>query len=152
MCNTARQLGSSVGILSASIRLRQRLGRVLFLFQENAADLFPDEVSRGDSELRVRRKLTPKSARQEALEERVASHTPESNDLVLDLKPLSTEFEMFASDLSTLLECFSQFPEFVDEIPDQSLCADIKVCSCPKVPASISHVGVQVLGGVAERV
>ncbi len=42
--NAARQLGSSVAILSSAFHLRERLAQLLFLYQENAADLFPRKV------------------------------------------------------------------------------------------------------------
>ncbi|KAG1850769.1 hypothetical protein C8R48DRAFT_778114 [Suillus tomentosus] len=43
--NAARQLGSSVGILSSAFRLRERLTKLLLLFRENAATLFPRKIS-----------------------------------------------------------------------------------------------------------
>jgi hypothetical protein len=43
--NAARQLGSSVGILSSAFHLRERLAQIAWLFRENAADLFPRKVS-----------------------------------------------------------------------------------------------------------
>jgi hypothetical protein len=42
--HTARQLGSSVGILSSAFHLRERLSAILHLFHENAADLFPRRI------------------------------------------------------------------------------------------------------------
>ena len=123
LSNEARQLGSSVGILSASSRLRERLGRVLHLFRENAADLFPREIKR-------------KAADGVALERRLNAHVRVhrvfdflnfNTSTSLERKDLPAELHMFSRDISTLLECFSQFPDFVDEIPDRSLADDLRV-------------------------
>ncbi|TFK23802.1 hypothetical protein FA15DRAFT_757007 [Coprinopsis marcescibilis] len=43
--NASRQLGSSVAILASGFHLRERLAQLLYLYRENAADLFPRKVS-----------------------------------------------------------------------------------------------------------
>ena len=45
---------------------------------------------------------------------------PQPQDLPLELS-------LFAKDLATLLDCFSSFQDFVEEVPEQSLEADLKV-------------------------
>lgn len=42
-------------------------------------------------------------------------------------KYLSAELQMFSQDVSALVECFTQFPEFIDEIHDQSFKNELKV-------------------------
>jgi hypothetical protein len=49
LSNAARQLGSSVGILSSAYHLRERVAQILHLFHENAADLFPRKVQHHDT-------------------------------------------------------------------------------------------------------
>lgn len=44
LCNEARKLGSSAGILSASTRLRERLDLLLRAFRSNAQKLHPKEM------------------------------------------------------------------------------------------------------------
>jgi WD repeat-containing protein 26 len=124
LSNEARQLGSSVGILSASSRLRERLGRVLYLFRENAADLFPQKVKRKGDGVPIDRRLNPRTKVQRMFD--YMNLTPAAD---LDRKHLPSELHMFSRDISTLLECFSQFPDFVDEIPDQTLGEDLRVGS-----------------------
>ena len=145
----ARQLGSSVGILSASSRLREKLGRVLYLFRENAEDLFPNlKAKRQRAKVPVFRRLNKRrrgnaiavgnKRRSKGSKEGV--HDTDHHLLglppndgrghanAIDRKFLSAEMQAFARDISTLLECFSQFPDYVDEIPEQSLGQELKVC------------------------
>lgn len=42
---------------------------------------------------------------------------------------LPAELALCAKDIATLLDCFSQFPDFVEEVPEQSLEQDLKVCT-----------------------
>lgn len=107
-----------MGILSASSRLRERLGRVLYLFQENSSDLFPQKIQRQHNEVSTYRRLNRR--------QRTLNNTDTAN---LAREDFSSELQLFSQDISNLLECFSQFPEFVDEIPDQSLGAELTVRS-----------------------
>ncbi|EKM59697.1 uncharacterized protein PHACADRAFT_192071 [Phanerochaete carnosa HHB-10118-sp] len=119
LSNKTRKLGSSVGILSASSRLRERLGRVLHLFRENAAGLFPQIVHKKSFEPSVFRRLASERHRFFG-SLNLAAHAA---DLVP--KDFALELQLFSQDVSTLLECFSQFPEFLDEIPNRSLSGDL---------------------------
>ncbi|KIP12841.1 hypothetical protein PHLGIDRAFT_32714 [Phlebiopsis gigantea 11061_1 CR5-6] len=137
-----RQLGSSVGILTASSRLRERLGRVLFLFRENAEDLFPQlKAKRKKGEVAVFRRLNKRTYHRAQAAGNVRGTEPRANDSPtqerrllgfpvadgqghsgpVNRKHLPLEMQAFSLDIATLLECFSQYPDFVDEIPDQSL-------------------------------
>ena len=126
LSNAARQLGSSVGILSASFRLCERLSRVLFLFRENAVALFPNKVFRKrqvgrywnfNRQRRNRRRnrlLTLVSRFSTNLDRPTAEHLPD-------------ELTALAKDIGTILDCFGQYPEFVDEVPEQGLEKDLEV-------------------------
>ncbi|GJE84620.1 WD40 repeat-like protein [Phanerochaete sordida] len=119
LSNRTRKLGSSVGILSASSRLRERLGRILHLFRENAAGLFPHIVPRKDYQPAVFRRLASKRHgffNSLNLTGHAADEVPQ--DFALEL-------QLFSQDVSTLLACFSQFPEYLDEVPDRTLGSDL---------------------------
>ncbi|EKM59689.1 uncharacterized protein PHACADRAFT_205913 [Phanerochaete carnosa HHB-10118-sp] len=113
LSNKARKLGSSVGILSASSRLRERLGRVLYLFRKNAAGLFPQKIPQLEKfQPSMFRRLVSK---RHGMFDHLVSQSTE-----LEPKHIALELQLFARDVHTLLECFNQFPEFIDEIPDQA--------------------------------
>ncbi|GJE84631.1 WD40 repeat-like protein [Phanerochaete sordida] len=113
LSNKARKLGSSVGILSASTRLRERLGRVLYLFRKNAAGLFPQKIPRLEKfQPSMFRRLVSK---RHGFFDHVFSQSTE-----LQPKHIALELQFFAEDIHTLMECFNQFPEFIDEVPDQA--------------------------------
>ena len=40
---------------------------------------------------------------------------------------LAGEFRQFSEDVVTLFDCFGQYPEFLEELPDRSLADDLKV-------------------------
>lgn len=120
--NAARQLGSSVGILSSAFKLRERLTKVLFLFRENAASLFPRKVTRHTRESLLNPNLMDRKRRRSTWR---IHRPPPVTKLILeeDLQPetLPSQFESFATDVVTFLNCLSEFPEFNDEAVDQSM-------------------------------
>lgn len=120
--NAARQLGSSVGILSSAFKLRERLTKVSFLFRENAASLFPRKVSRHTRESLLNPNLMDRKRRRSTWR---IHRPPPVTKLILeeDLQPetLPSQFESFANDVVTFLNCLSEFPEFNDEAVDQSM-------------------------------
>lgn len=129
LSNASRQLGSSVGILSASFRLCERLGRVLYLFRENAIVLFPNKVFRRGRELQVERYWNFKRQRRSRRRNRllsVVSRINTSQDRP-SAEDLPDELIGLAKDIGVVLDCFSQYPEFLDEVPGQSLEKDIEV-------------------------
>ncbi|KAF7797508.1 hypothetical protein EIP86_008708 [Pleurotus ostreatoroseus] len=128
--NEARQLGSSVGILSASFRLCERLARILHLFRQNAHALFPKLKLRAKGlELNVDRRWNFKRQRRRrhtdnrflSLVTRLSTTREEPK-----AKELPAELVLFAKDIAMLLDCFSQFPDFLEEVPEQSLETDLK--------------------------
>ncbi|KDQ58352.1 hypothetical protein JAAARDRAFT_34151 [Jaapia argillacea MUCL 33604] len=131
--NAARQLGSSVGILSSIYHLRERLTQILFLFRENAASLFPRKVKREPREALVVPLLhqTKKKAK------RRPSHVPRPvvfEDLDPEHFPL--QIENLAKDVMSFLRSLNEFPEFQDEAVNVSIIAfegDLKYrASCLK--------------------
>ncbi|KAI8972801.1 WD40 repeat-like protein [Trametes punicea] len=132
--NAARQLGSSVGILSSSFHLRGRLAQILYLFRENAADLFPRKVSRQSRESITSTNL-PHFRR--GKRHRVPPHV--HNPIVmekLDPEDFPEQLQMFAQDVTTFLDCLNEFPEFTDEAVNAAILAlegDLKYwASCLK--------------------
>ncbi|KIJ61612.1 hypothetical protein HYDPIDRAFT_31215 [Hydnomerulius pinastri MD-312] len=147
--NAARQLGSSVGILSTAFRLRERLARVLFLFRDNAADLFPRKVARQPRETLVNPNVMEKRRRKNKTREGAwggfgegASINPSINlgstspptsssqhpnavrpfaDSDLEAERFPEHFEAFAADVVAFLNCLNEFPEFTDEAVNASI-------------------------------
>ena len=135
--------------MTASSRLRERLGRVLFLFRENAEDLFPQiKAKRTKAEVPVFRRLNKRTYhRAQAANNARRTKSPppdqpptqerrllgfpsvdgQGHSGPVDRKHLPLEMQAFSRDIATLLECFSQYPDFVDEIPDQSLGKELTV-------------------------
>lgn len=126
--NAARQLGSSVGILSSSFHLRERLAQILFLFRENAADLFPRKVQR-----RTRELLVDPNSRQWRKSKRQKTPPHVTNPTVtesLDPEDFPYQLQEFARDVKTFLDCLNEFPEFTDEAVNSSILSlegDLKV-------------------------
>ncbi|KAH9048439.1 WD40 repeat-like protein [Lactarius hengduanensis] len=134
--NAARQLGSSVGIMSSAFHLRERLAQIAWLFRENAADLFPRKVShQSTTESAVNPDVIPRR-------KRARSKAPPHVRRPLVLEKLDPEdfphqLGLFARDVITFLHCLNEFPEFTDEALNASIVAfegDLKYwASCLKV-------------------
>ncbi|KAG2070338.1 hypothetical protein BDR04DRAFT_1231774 [Suillus decipiens] len=116
LANTARQLGSSVGIFSSTFRLRERLVKLLFLFRENAATLFPRKISRQPRETLVNPNLMD---RQRTWRGQQHPLRP-IHDEGFDPKSFPGQFASFAEDIVTFLNCLNEFPEFTDEAVNTS--------------------------------
>ncbi|KAG6888957.1 hypothetical protein C0992_006950 [Termitomyces sp. T32_za158] len=124
--HAARQLGSSVAILSSAFDLRERLAQVLFLYHENAADLFnrkiahitketPSERPRfGGKDQRRRRRVTTANL----TGKHVVPLTVNEN---LSLEDLPTQLKLLAKAIRTFSECLNEFPEFTDEAVNASM-------------------------------
>ncbi|KAI0346641.1 WD40 repeat-like protein [Trametopsis cervina] len=108
--NAARQLGSSVGILSSSFHLRQRLAQILHLFRENAADLFPRKVQRREQETVMNTTMRPRR------KAKAPPHTtsPSITD-DLDAEDFPDQLDKLSHDIVAFLDCLNEFPEFTDE-------------------------------------
>lgn len=110
-----------MGLLSSSFHLRQRLTEILFLFRENAAELFPRKVKRAQRELHmmhaVRERIQAKQSRHKKkrspsnVVRPVIQHDLRSEDF-------PEELELLGQDVKTFLECLNEFPEFTDEVGD----------------------------------
>ncbi|KAG2144664.1 WD40-repeat-containing domain protein [Suillus bovinus] len=109
--NAARQLGSSVGILSSGFRLRERLAKLLFLFRENAATLFPQKISRQPREAPIVHQWT---------EQRHIDNQPLPKAHP-DSESFPDQFAGFAEDVVSFLNCLNEFPEFTDEAVNTSI-------------------------------
>ena len=108
------------------------MGRVLCLFRENAAELYPDElrahVASHPPPVKPVRRWKAKNFLDHALQ--AQEDTGKAGNLAL-------EFRMFSKDMETLFECFVQFPQFVEELPDWSLAEDLRVSV--QVPFALHH-------------
>ncbi|KAI0804617.1 hypothetical protein BC629DRAFT_1590861 [Irpex lacteus] len=126
LCNKARKLGSSAGILAASTRLRERLNRVLHAFQNNARSLYPQKI--GAHILRVPSPLEPIHGgdADESLGYSKHMRSNTKSDPKMLSKALAEEFRLFSEDVTNLLDCFRQFPQFVDELPDPSIALNLE--------------------------
>lgn len=141
LSNAARQLGSSVGILSASFRLCERLSRVLFLFRENAVALFPNKVFRkGQVDRLWNFKRQRPNRRRNRLLILVSRYSTSLDRPTVDHLP--DELHALAKDIATILDCFAQYPEFVDEVPEQSLEKDLEVSSLGELLHDVLNFGI----------
>ena len=130
--NAARQLGSSVGILSSAFHLRERLSQISYLFHENAADLFPRKISRQQKESLAHTKNVQVPHRRSRRKSKAPPHVrrPIVFDK-LDPEEFPTQIGKLATDVITFLHCLNEFPEFTDEAVNASIIAfegDLKVC------------------------
>ncbi|KAA1472517.1 WD40 repeat-like protein [Dentipellis sp. KUC8613] len=121
--NAARQLGSSVGILSSAFHLRERITQIAYLFRENAADLFPRKVAREPKESLINPTISLPGSRKRA-KTKAPPHI--RRPLVIDsLDPeeFPKQLGLFAHDVITFLHCLNEFPEFTDEAVNASIIA-----------------------------
>lgn len=109
--NASRQLGSSVGLLSSSFQLRNRIASVLFLFRENAADLFPRKVSRQAKEAIV----NPNNSKRRRVKHRALPHIARPVVPEIDAEDFPDQLAGFSRDVTNFLKSLNEFPEFTDE-------------------------------------
>ncbi|KAF8190525.1 hypothetical protein BJ912DRAFT_965422 [Pholiota molesta] len=121
--NAARQLGSSVAILSSAFHLRERLAQLLFLYHENAADLFPRKISHivretvSDSPISNKRKRGFQRVKGKA-----QLHVPRPQVAEnVDPESYPEQLEYLAKEVTTFLRCLNEFPEFTDEAVNASI-------------------------------
>ncbi|KAJ6595621.1 WD40 repeat-like protein [Mycena vulgaris] len=139
--NATRQLGSSVAILSSAFHLRERIAQILFLYRENAADLFPRKISHAtrenivDAKIKGRRRAKAvKVARYSAPPHVARPAIDESLDLVRKYtswwqpfaygdpqEKFPEQFEALANNIVTFGRCLNEFPEFNDEAINASI-------------------------------
>ncbi|KAF8146964.1 hypothetical protein K438DRAFT_1944325 [Mycena galopus ATCC 62051] len=117
--NATRQLGSSVAILSSAFHLRERIGQILFLYRENAADLFPRKITHAPQTVadpKIKRRKT--KTRGYSAPPHVARPAIDEH---LDLEKFPEQFEALANSIVTFGRCLNEFPEFTDESINASI-------------------------------
>ena len=124
--SAVRQLGSSIGLLSSSYWLRQRLSVVLRLFRENAESLFPKYIGPKPEPLHA---STPSKWRK-AGGLKVAQLRRPTISAEYDAEDLPTEMSLLARDVMSFLDQLEAFPEFHKGTVNASMVAfqnDLKV-------------------------
>ncbi|KAJ7204755.1 quinon protein alcohol dehydrogenase-like superfamily [Mycena pura] len=133
---------SSVAILSSAFHLRGQIAQILFLYRENAADLFPRKISHAARETTVTPKSKGKRRTKNAKVSRAHYSAPPhisrpTIDENLDLEKFPDQFEALANNLVTFGRCLNEFPEFNDEAINASITSfegDLKYwASCLRV-------------------
>lgn len=124
LCKEARLLGSAAGILSASTHLRERLSRVLQLFSFNAKNLYPEHIQAYMHTQRYAAKPMRRPQDRHTVFDRLQKF---SSMELRETDDMAAEFRIFSRDVKTLFRCFSQVPEFVQELPDQSIPDELEV-------------------------
>ncbi|KAG5638343.1 hypothetical protein H0H81_000586 [Sphagnurus paluster] len=121
--NAARQLGSSVAILSSAFHLRERLAQLLVLYRQNAASLFPRKVTHAPRENapepdpKTKRRRRGRNPRVKGLPH---VSRPKVNEN-LDPEFFPEQLEALAQDVATFVHCLNEFPEFTDEAVNVSI-------------------------------
>ncbi|KAG5646394.1 hypothetical protein DXG03_003717 [Asterophora parasitica] len=124
--NAARQLGSSVAILSSAFHLRERIAQLLVLYRQNAADLFPRKI------VHLTREFVPDAEQDHPKAKRrrrgrvvKAKGPPHAARPVvnenLDPEFFPEQLEALAKDVTTFLNSLNEFPEFSDEAVNASI-------------------------------
>ncbi|KDR80328.1 hypothetical protein GALMADRAFT_242702 [Galerina marginata CBS 339.88] len=121
--NAARQLGSSVAILSSAFHLRDRLAQLLFLYHENAADLFPLKISHIAPQTNFGSPTASKRRRAfRRVKGKAQLHIPRPAVAEnLDPETFPEQLEHLAKEVTTFLRCLNEFPEFTDEAVNASI-------------------------------
>ena len=129
--NAARQLGSSVAILSSAFHLRERLAQLLFLYQENAADLFPRKVLHIVREPVADDPIGRRRRHFRRVKGKAQLHVPRPTVAEnVDPESFPDQLEFLAKEVTTFLRCLNEFPEFTDEAVNASILSfegDLKV-------------------------
>ncbi|KIJ59079.1 hypothetical protein HYDPIDRAFT_190627 [Hydnomerulius pinastri MD-312] len=114
LASAARHLGSSAGISSSTSKLRERLAKVLFLFRENAASLFPRKIERQPQEARLKPKLREQRRRS-------SRPTRMSTSFEDSLEAFPEQLKLFAEDVATFLNQLIDFSDSKDDELNQSM-------------------------------
>lgn len=132
--HAARQLGSSVGILSSAYQLRERIAQVLYLFRENAVNLFPQKVQRRTSAQLNNLRPNVRQNRPKPLPHVRTPVIPAD----LDLENFPEQISQLGEDVTTFLEYLNEFPEFTDEVANAAVLdfqKDLNVCLRMRLPS-----------------
>ncbi len=132
-----------MGILSSSFNLRERLAQILFLFRENAADLFPRKVHRRPRDSGINT-MRPVKKRKGPAHVATLAITED-----LDAEDFPEQLEGFAKDVITFLDCLNEFPEFTDEAVNTSIISlegDLKVRTVFHTLSCLNSIPVDSIG------
>ncbi|KAJ7906089.1 hypothetical protein B0H13DRAFT_2194387, partial [Mycena leptocephala] len=113
--NATRHLGSSVTILSSAFLLRERIARILFLYRENTADLFPREVSHAPR----KNVLDVKDESFDVVS--ISSYYSHCTLMNVPQEQFPEQFEALADNIVAFGRCLIEFPEFTDEAINASI-------------------------------
>ncbi|KAF8433293.1 WD40-repeat-containing domain protein [Boletus edulis BED1] len=113
--NASRELGSSVGIVWSAFRLQERLAKILFLFRENAAYLYPRKIMHRSQEVLVNPNIMER--RQDWRNRSTIAFSQDS----LELDMLPDQLKSLAGDVGAFIGCLNEFDEFNDEAISQSM-------------------------------
>ena len=117
--HAARQLGSCVGLLSSAFHLRDRAAQVLYLFNENAASLFPKKVQHRDASAQANSSsLGTKRGRPKPPP---YVRTPVIKPDGLDPEDFPEQVSHFSEEVTAFLGYLNEFPEFTDETVNTSI-------------------------------
>ncbi|KAK7023190.1 catabolite degradation [Favolaschia claudopus] len=121
--NATRQLGSSVAIISSTFHLRERIAQLLFLYRENAADLFPQKIAHASQESMtdLQRKVTRRRHNTQQGYSTPPHPSRSAMDEDLDPEAFPGQFEALANSILTFGRCLNEFPEFTDEAINASI-------------------------------
>ncbi|KAJ8082886.1 hypothetical protein PM082_008743 [Marasmius tenuissimus] len=120
--NAARQLGSSAAILSSAFLLRTRLANILFLYQENSADLFPRKIFHPTQHAIAQNSARQRRPRAMSGRHKALPHASRPTvNVDINLEDFPREFKSLAQDIATFLRCLNEFPEFTDEAVNASI-------------------------------
>lgn len=134
--NAARQLGSSIGLLSSAYRLRQRLFVVLHLFRQNAESLFPKYIKPKPEPLDS---PAPRRPTRAGGPKATILRRPTMN-VETDAEGLPAEMALLAHDVMSFLHHLEEFPEFIDEAVNASITTfqhDLKVRTVSLITAPV---------------
>jgi hypothetical protein len=124
--NQTPLLGSSAGILNATFHLRSNLSQILFLFRENAAELFPHKVKKpfrephpqdahpghGSQHQHDSISHGENASRQRYADTRNQLKMTHTHHRDLDPEDMPMLFKTLAMELQKFLRRLNEFPEF----------------------------------------
>ncbi|KAF9063012.1 hypothetical protein BDP27DRAFT_1335856 [Rhodocollybia butyracea] len=126
--NAAQQLGSSAAILSSAFHLRTRIAHILYLYQLNAADLYPRKIhppnSSPTTEFESQVHKSRRRPRKRHLSGKHRALPPvvrPTVDTTIDLEEFPSQFLALAEEVTTFVDCLNEFPEFTDEAVNTSV-------------------------------
>ncbi|KAF8838740.1 hypothetical protein BDN67DRAFT_1070510, partial [Paxillus ammoniavirescens] len=126
--SAVRLLGSSARVPSSAFKLREHLTNILFLFRENAANLYPRKITRQPREMLLNSNVVDRHKRMDWRGHRPSPVAKHLLGTSLEPDTLPSQFESFARDIVTFLNCLDEFVGLPDDVsqPMQSFEGDLK--------------------------